>query len=711
MKNFAEKFKNPPREYGIYPIVHGGIAYPENNLEAMKNRGFAGVVGNVPYGRDYPDDSAEWKRTAEGFRAYAENGMKTWIYDEKGYPSGTAGGVVLERNPEYETIGLICYDYWKSLEGPSYYRADVPEGELYKALLVPIDGGEAIDITDTLNEKQTLYFDIPKGVYRLLTLTIRRLFDGTHAAHSFSEPRRMINLLQKEATQAFLKVTHEKYAEVLGDEFGKSVRAFFTDEPSLMTYNIPAVSYPFVSWRRDFPEVFEKRYGYDIAKAVVAVVKGAGPEYIKRRCDFWEFTADELAENFFGTIQDFCHANGLASSGHMLAEEILLDHLPCYGSYYTCAKRLDWPGIDQLESEPSMLMRDDIIPIARLAASPADVFGIKETFTEASDHCSRCENRQISIDWVRASMNWHFAQGITNVTSYYGWAAFSDEQIRQLNKYVARLGTALREGERYSKVAVLYPDAALWATFALTGDERTANQPERARRLSDAFAKTSWELLHRQVDFDYVDEKVINDAKLEKGTLRFGTRAYTCVVLPCAYVVKGETMQKLAKLLKSGGSVIVIGAIPEYDRNTGEKGDFYKLFTPYLESGRLEIIPIDEGWTIPVTAALPRTIKLTPGSLQSVLTGAAGNVNSASGEVISPNILTHVRKKGKKLIAFVCNMCGTPYSGVMTVKGEKCTIADPDTGILAETDANASDGIAHIALSLGAYDAKIYIIE
>ena len=51
----------------------------------------------------------------------------------------------------------------------------------------------------------------------------------------------------------------------------------------------------------------------------------------------------------------------------------------------------------------------------------------------------------------------------------------------------------------------------------------------------------------------------INDAKLEKGTLRFGTRAYTCVVLPCAYVVKGETMQKLAKLLKSGGSVIVIG--------------------------------------------------------------------------------------------------------------------------------------------------------
>ena len=41
-----------------------------------KKRGFAGVVGNVPYGRDYPDDSAEWKRTAEGFRAYAENGMK-----------------------------------------------------------------------------------------------------------------------------------------------------------------------------------------------------------------------------------------------------------------------------------------------------------------------------------------------------------------------------------------------------------------------------------------------------------------------------------------------------------------------------------------------------------------------------------------------------------------------------------------------------------
>jgi hypothetical protein len=36
-------------------------------------------------------------------------GLVVWIYDEQGYPSGAAGGQVLQQNPAYEAMEL-AYD-------------------------------------------------------------------------------------------------------------------------------------------------------------------------------------------------------------------------------------------------------------------------------------------------------------------------------------------------------------------------------------------------------------------------------------------------------------------------------------------------------------------------------------------------------------------------------------------------------------------------
>ncbi|MBQ2336236.1 MAG: hypothetical protein II381_07985, partial [Victivallales bacterium] len=139
-------FQNPDRRYAIYPIIHGGVAANPSRAEDIERKGFAGIVGNVPYGEGYPDDDAEWQRTSDGFREFLKRGMHVWIYDEKGYPSGTAGGAVTDMNPDFIAQGLYCYEYWRTLSGPGPYRADVPGDKLYKAMLLPLDGGEAIDV-------------------------------------------------------------------------------------------------------------------------------------------------------------------------------------------------------------------------------------------------------------------------------------------------------------------------------------------------------------------------------------------------------------------------------------------------------------------------------------------------------------------------------------------------------------------------------------
>lgn len=41
----------------------------------------------------------------------------------------------------------------------------------------------------------------------------------------------MVDTLSKEAIDKFIEITHERYKEVVGDDFGETVPAIFTDEP------------------------------------------------------------------------------------------------------------------------------------------------------------------------------------------------------------------------------------------------------------------------------------------------------------------------------------------------------------------------------------------------------------------------------------------------------------------------------------------------
>jgi len=697
-----EILQNPPREHGIYPIIHDGIRNPEWILDHARRCGFAGAVVNIRYTKGFPDDEAEWASFNKGSRALIDDGLKLWIYDEKGYPSGTAGGAVLERHPEYENEGLVCYRYWKTLSGPLSFRADTPDGALFKALLIPFTGEPEIDISHTANDRGTLYFDVPQGAYRLVVLVVRRLFDGTHAAHSYSEPRRYIDLFNKDATRAFLEVTHEKYKSVIGDEFGRGVRAFFTDEPSLIGWGIPTITYPYISWSPSFPKKFKERYGYGIEKAVIAVLGLPCERAIVKRCDFWEFAATELAENFFGELQAWCRENGIPSSGHLLCEENLLEHVFCYGSYYKSCKRLDWPGIDQLESEPDKLMNEHHIPIGRLAASIADVFGQGESFTEASDHTSIHHNRRIPLEWIKASINWHFAMGINNMTSYYNLARYPAEELRALNRYTATVGSLLRLGERYSRVAVLYPEHAMWSSFVVNERPHSSGQSPEAEALHQTFAKASWDLLHRQIDFDYIDEDVIKAADIADGKLCFGSRAYECVVLPGAFVLSEATVQKLNSFVERGGIVVSHGEPPRLSRETGDA---------IALSGCHSLETRGVGPSA-YTTIMPRTVMVSPADLRNVMSGFEGNMSAEANEVVSKNILAHTRLWEHKLILFVCNMGAHPYDGVIKIEGDgACSRINPSTGAIQVCDMTW-DGTHRVTrLHLHPYESAIFLAD
>lgn len=371
----------------------------------------------------------------------------------------------------------------------------------------------------------------------------------------------------------------------------------------------------------------------------------------------------------------------------MLEEERLQAHVYNYGSMYKCAKRFDWPGIDQLCTEPDGLMYPGVIPIARLLASFADVYGDGESFTEFSDHTSRMAGKTAEKSWTYASVNWHIAQGINNFTSYYPFQGWSEAELRALNLYTARCGQTMRRGRRASTVALLYPEASMWNAYTPSVAERAIDHSPHTRRLDDIFARTSWELLSNQVDFDYLDEDAINESEITDGALRYSGREYSCVVLPGADVLGHKAALKLAEAGRAGVGVVCVGNYPEYTREDGEKFDFSALF-----GSSLALCATGDGFA-PV------------GLLE---TGLLRPVIGISGSGDRRRVLAHVRADGGALLVFACNMSGEPFDGVLTAPGGSAELADPLTGDVAPVSGEIRGGTLTVPLRLAPNAALIY---
>lgn len=699
-------FQNPPRRYGVYPIIHGDVANSQK-ADTLCRQGFGGVVGNVRYTRDFPENGAAWQAVEQGVRTYAEKGMPVWIYDEKGYPSGTAGGAVLESHPEYEALGLLCLEYWLKLTGPcEEYRMDLPDGRPVAVVLVSSVGDcDPIDVTAYHNGQGTLRFPVPEGSYYLIMFMERRLYDSTHVVHSHSEPRRYVDLLNPKATEAFIESTYERYAAVLGDTFGEQMPAFFTDEPSLIAWNIPPASYPLLPWGEGFAEIFEKRYGYSVGKALVAVCKGMGPQWVRRRCDYWDLVADLVSQNYFKVLNDWCVAHNTVLSGHLLGEESLNEHIECYGSFYRAAKEMGYTGMDVLGSSPQFLMNPDKIPIARLVASFADVYGRGECMSEASDMIERQKNIKLPLEQAKAAMNWHYAQGVTQIHSYYTLEKYTDEELRDWNRYTARLGLALRQGTRYSRVAVLYPENAMWAAFHPTRESHNGGQSAVMRQVNECFVNTSWALLKRQIDFDYIDERELVGATAADGLLQVRTRRYECVVLPCAYVLSEAAFRQIERFVQAGGQVIAVGRLPELSRETGAVSECYQQVLQWRAEGRIHLVS-DKDFS-PVQHVLPRTIRVTPDQRAAAFRFYPGNVVNTPTETLSPNILSHVRETEKEWIVFLCNMGAAEYVGTVELPvGRRVVTLNPETGETESTDAQPV-----VPMTLPAYKGLFFSVE
>lgn len=561
-----DRFKEPAADNRILKIIHSWPDDPDlqdSIIGSLMYQGFGGVVCNVSFD-DYLHSEAKWDAFKRAVTESKKVGMSLWLYDEKGYPSGTAGNQVMTNNPEWEAEGLLAVD---GIVENGEISLDVPPGKLVIADAYPVTS-DGIDITKGIDLRSAtqggkMIWKSPEGRWHAIIVTEDRLYDHTFAAASFADRVPYINLLLPAPTQRFIDLTHKAYADHLGEDLGKYFVSTFTDEPSLMNRWVDYSPYRAVPWSPIFVGQYSDRWGSDIVSQIPLLFIGEGSASKHVRYRFWKLVGELVSENYFGQIQDFCKRHNILSGGHLVQEESIVDHVAFYGNYFQCVRRLDAPGIDCLTSMPGEVPHH----IGRIVSSAADLENRTITMSETSDFVQTYrapgDNRpavNVSTDEIRGTCNRLMVSGINTITSYYTFNGLTNAQIKELNEWVGRCSTMLQGGHRVADIAVVYPIESIWPRFSPAHFGPTDSPA--AMKVEQVFNSVTDTLYNSRREFSYIDTQAIIESRVLDGKLIHGDLSWRVIVLPCVDTLPMEAWQKLIEFQRSGGVLIAVAALP-----------------------------------------------------------------------------------------------------------------------------------------------------
>lgn len=436
---------------GVLKMVHAFGYGPESSFEEkcavmrqelaeLKSHGYDGIVTNVDYPNGYLQNEENWRILAQRLAMCREMGLRVWIYDEEGYPSGAAGTATLDQRPDLEAQALAAV-HRVLLPGESA-RIPIPHGHL-----APMGAfgfffaGEQVTEQDL--QQTPLRTAFTDGSYFFENTTQKKLFclafftkhafEGTHCQHNAFAIRRYIDIGHPDAGRVFVENTYRPYFERLTDFFRDgTIEAFFADESSYMGvyFNLlkkprgivheidPAIPlYAMVNWSHDLVRYFAATRGYCLTEELPWLFLGGSARAQRVRQDYYAAMTELAQQNFFQPLADFCAENGTRSSGHILLEERIRDHPLFQGSFFPLLKTMQVPGMDMLDSRPERIWKKAFTPLLVGSISRLHRDGV--VMNEVSAHFQNKFSIPVSGRQIFTSLVMQHILGATLFTSYY----------------------------------------------------------------------------------------------------------------------------------------------------------------------------------------------------------------------------------------------------------------------------------------------------
>lgn len=561
-------FLNPSAAYRGKPFWswNGKLGEAEllRQIHVFKEMGFGGFFMHSRTGLITEYMGEEWFRLINRCTEEAEKlGLEAWLYDEDRWPSGSAGGLVTE-DPRFR----MRYIRLTVVPSESFAWRD----DAVAAFVCDLDGLAFANCarigrdTRLVERRSVLVFTVEE-----------------QAKESFYNGYTYLDTMNPQAVERYIELTHERYKQESGSQFGRTIKGVFTDEPhrgSLMDgfglhNDAPEWLAP---WTNALPERFQAKYGYDLIPHLPALfLQPDGNAIAQVKWHYTDLLQELFHDAFAKPIREWCEANDLILTGHTLHEDSLSAQTAMVGSMMRFYEHMDYPGVDVLsEGNVNFWIVKQLASAARQLGKPwllSELYG--------------CTGWQMPLEGHKAVGDWQALFGINLRCHHLSWYTMEGEAKRdypasisyqsswwqdyeQLETYFSRLGAVLSAGKPVCDLLVINPVESLWCQIYPGWSRGLSAQAPAIQKLEEQYKQTFHWLSGAQIDFDYGDEEMMSRLahieQAEDGTvlLVVGEAAYRTVLVTGMVTMRESTLLLLEQFAAIGGHVIVAGELPAY---------------------------------------------------------------------------------------------------------------------------------------------------
>ena len=454
-----------------------------------------------------------------------KRGMEGFAYDENGWPSGFAGGRLLEdikNHDKYLTYSFGKYD-----------------------------------------EKSLVSYDMSGE--RIRRVTKGEVCLNLYENYSVST----VDILNPEIVDKFISITHEQYK----NRGRKNLGGFFTDEPQYYRWGPPYTD----MIRKYFSEVYKED-----------ILDGLGLMFVKKegyrsfRYKYWKAMQRLMIDNFAKKIYYWCDKNGYKFTGHYIEESSIGCQILCCGGIMPFYEYEHIPGIDWLGRRMHTELPQK--QIGSVAAQLGKKQVISEMFACSGWDVTPQELRAIAEFQYVGGVNLmcqhlvpyseHGQRKRDYPPHFSKINPWVDKAFGEFNGYFAVLGEILTNSRENVRVAMMHPVRSGYFDY----NRELIDEGFGITELDEDLAKAVSLLGESKIPFHFLDETLLEEHGDVRGAeIICGECAYSFLVLPTVYTMDKNTERLVKKYVANGGKILLLGEKPGYIE--GEPYDY-----PYLES-------------------------------------------------------------------------------------------------------------------------------
>ncbi len=620
-------FKKPPLALKSLPLWHlnGTLTQAEIAAQLQASRdasGFAGVAV-LPVKETQPEylSEAYFERYGDILETCTRLGMKVVFYDDIGFPSGSAGGLMRKRFPDDTACRLDNTE--TNITGPAEWERALPLGTLMGAVAMNTQSKQRRDISASARDGR-IAWTVPAGQWTLMLFTCVRA--GGH-----------VDYLCPESIDKFFSLTYDAYYTRFAPHFGTTIGMTFFDDVGVRGAERR-------TWTPAFNEKFEKKYGVSPVAFYPALWHDIGPDTEAARVALFGFRAELLAEGYPRKVHEWAAAHGLQSSGHAMGQ---YHPQPAFlgGDHILFYRHSDIPLIDSIHyyghGRPGFKLTSSAAFTYDRPLTAVEIYGNYKTFDAAMLYRSGMELFARGANVLLPHGMWYDPQKVRIKPLISHFNLETGPELSRYNDWVGRSSLLLRGGRHVADIGVLYPVAAMQAFARL---DAVVDQPKvrgnvhpglyvppltDLNELSDCLTgelRRDFTFLHPEI----LSERCTIDGSLVRLNNVTNHEAYRVLILPSARVLHADNAKKLQSFVEAGGKVIVTGQVPAKSAELGRDAEVADAMRALIGERGTGVPPVAHGRDAPVK----ETGSASYVKNAHVSGGAAYFVSAASGAAL-----------------------------------------------------------------------------